>query len=153
MISGLCSFKYKFVSLQGLVDARGTRGAAICCASNVCCALVVVWAGVQAALHSPTLLYNSMETFFLSHAYLVEHCNAPVRRSLMDTIDWSYRMIGIRGPRGVRSLAYLALDEIATKLKSSKSRICKARCVSVTRGVLFYSVFLQRCLVAPHPEH
>ena len=48
----------------------------------------------------------------------------------------------IRGPRGVRSLAYLALDEIATKLKSSKSRICKARCVSVTRGVLFYSVFL-----------
>lgn len=48
-----------------------------------------------------------METFFLSHAYLVEHCNAPVRRSLMDTIDWSYRMIGIRGPRGVGRTSFL----------------------------------------------
>ena len=48
-----------------------------------------------------------METFFLSHAYLMEHFHAPVRRSLMDAIDWSYRMIGIRGPRGVGRTSFL----------------------------------------------
>lgn len=44
---------------------------------------------------------------FKSHAYLMEHFNAPVRRSLMDTIDWSYRMIGIKGPRGVGRTSFL----------------------------------------------
>ncbi|RRD76243.1 ATP-binding protein [Alloprevotella sp. OH1205_COT-284] len=48
-----------------------------------------------------------METFFQSHAYLIEHTNAPVRRALMDTIDWSYRLIGIRGPRGVGRTSFL----------------------------------------------
>ena len=38
-----------------------------------------------------------MEAFFRTHRYLVEHVNAPVRRSLMDEIDWSDRMIGIKG--------------------------------------------------------
>lgn len=48
-----------------------------------------------------------LETFYRTHAYLVEHFEAPVRRSLMDTIDWSYRMIGIRGPRGVGRTSFL----------------------------------------------
>ena len=48
-----------------------------------------------------------METFFISHAYLMEHFHAPVRRSLMVSIDWSYRMIGIRGPRGVGRTSFL----------------------------------------------
>ncbi|WP_262480542.1 hypothetical protein [Bacteroides fragilis] len=30
-----------------------------------------------------------METFYRTHAYLVEHTNAPVRRDLMDEINWS----------------------------------------------------------------
>ena len=30
-----------------------------------------------------------MESFYRTHAYLVEHTNAPVRRDLMDEIDWS----------------------------------------------------------------
>ena len=38
-----------------------------------------------------------METFFQTHAYLIEQTNAPVRRALMDSIDWNYRMIGIKG--------------------------------------------------------
>ena len=42
-----------------------------------------------------------MEAFFRTHRYLVEHVNAPVRRSLMDEIDWNDRMIGIKGTRGV----------------------------------------------------
>lgn len=48
-----------------------------------------------------------METFFQTHAFLVEHFNAPIRRSFMDTIDWSYRLIGIRGPRGVGRTSFL----------------------------------------------
>ena len=42
-----------------------------------------------------------MEAFFKTHTYLVEHTSAPVRRTLMDEIDWSHRMIGIKGTRGV----------------------------------------------------
>ena len=42
-----------------------------------------------------------MEAFFRTHTYLVEHTTAPVRRTLMDEIDWSRRMIGIKGTRGV----------------------------------------------------
>ena len=42
-----------------------------------------------------------MESFYRTHAYLVEHTNAPVRRDLMDEIDWSDRLIGIKGTRGV----------------------------------------------------
>lgn len=48
-----------------------------------------------------------METFFQTHAYLIENINAPVRRALMDSIDWSYRLIGIRGPRGVGRTSFL----------------------------------------------
>ena len=48
-----------------------------------------------------------LETFFRTHSYLMEHFNAPVRRALMDGIDWSYRMIGIRGPRGVGRTSFL----------------------------------------------
>ena len=48
-----------------------------------------------------------METFFQTHAYLIEHTNLPVRRALMDSIDWSYRLIGIRGPRGVGRTSFL----------------------------------------------
>jgi hypothetical protein len=37
----------------------------------------------------------------------VEHTKAPVRRTLMDEIDWSDRMIGIKGPRGVGKTTFL----------------------------------------------
>lgn len=42
-----------------------------------------------------------MEAFYRTHAYLVEHTNAPVRRDLMDEINWNDRLIGIKGTRGV----------------------------------------------------
>ena len=48
-----------------------------------------------------------MEAFFRTHRYLVEHVNAPVRRTLMDEIDWSDRMIGIKGPRGIGKTTFL----------------------------------------------
>ena len=48
-----------------------------------------------------------MEAFFRTHRYLVEHTSAPVRRTLMDEIDWSDRMIGIKGTRGVGKTTFL----------------------------------------------
>ena len=46
------------------------------------------------------------EAFFRTHTYLVEHTDAPVRRTLMDEIDWSARLIGIKGTRtGARNCA------------------------------------------------
>ncbi|MCH4147255.1 MAG: AAA family ATPase [Prevotella sp.] len=47
------------------------------------------------------------EAFFRTHAYLVEHSNAPVRRTLMDEIDWNDRLIGIKGTRGVGKTTFL----------------------------------------------
>jgi len=56
-----------------------------------------------------TFLYKArqMEAFFRTHRYLVEHVNAPVRRTLMDEIDWNDRMIGIKGTRGVGKTTFL----------------------------------------------
>lgn len=48
-----------------------------------------------------------MEAFFRTHNYLVEHTDAPVRRRLMDEIDWNDRMIGIKGSRGVGKTTFL----------------------------------------------
>ncbi|WP_304060482.1 ATP-binding protein [Hoylesella loescheii] len=48
-----------------------------------------------------------MEAFFRTHAYLVEHTNATLRRTLMDEIDWDDRMIGIKGTRGVGKTTFL----------------------------------------------
>lgn len=48
-----------------------------------------------------------MEAFFRTHSYLLEHVNAPVRRGLMDEIDWRDRMIGIKGARGVGKTTFL----------------------------------------------
>ena len=48
-----------------------------------------------------------MESFFRTHRYLLEHLNAPVRRDLMDEIDWSCRLIGIKGTRGVGKTTFL----------------------------------------------
>lgn len=48
-----------------------------------------------------------METFFRTHAYLVEHTNVSVRRALMDEINWSDRLIGIKGTRGVGKSTFL----------------------------------------------
>ena len=48
-----------------------------------------------------------MEAFFRTHRYLVEHVNAPVRRTLMDEINWNDRLIGIKGTRGIGKTTFL----------------------------------------------
>lgn len=49
-----------------------------------------------------------MEVFYRTHNYLVDHIgNNLVRRDLMDEIDWSDRLIGIKGTRGVGKTTFL----------------------------------------------
>ncbi|MDR0988280.1 MAG: AAA family ATPase [Prevotellaceae bacterium] len=48
-----------------------------------------------------------MEAFYRTHAYLVEHTHAPVRRELMDEINWNDRLIGIKGTRGIGKTTFL----------------------------------------------
>ena len=48
-----------------------------------------------------------METFYRTHQYLIEHTNAPIRRGLMDEINWDDRLIGIKGTRGVGKTTFL----------------------------------------------
>ena len=69
-----------------------------------------------------TLNAKGMEPFYQAHSFLLEHVNAPVRRSLMDTIDWSYRLIGIRGPRGVGRTSFLL--QYAQEYFDSRLRQC-----------------------------
>lgn len=53
------------------------------------------------------LVFRTMESFIRTHNYLVEHVNAPVRRLLMDEVDWTHRLIGIKGSRGVGKTTFL----------------------------------------------
>ncbi len=48
-----------------------------------------------------------MESFFRTHQYLVKHVNSRVKRLLMNEIDWSHRLIGIKGSRGVGKTTFL----------------------------------------------
>ena len=38
---------------------------------------------------------------------MVEHTNSPVKRELMQEIDWNRRLIGIKGTRGVGKTTFL----------------------------------------------
>lgn len=49
-----------------------------------------------------------MEAFYRTHQYLLSHLSTHlVRRGLMDEIDWSERLIGIKGSRGVGKTTFL----------------------------------------------
>ncbi len=48
-----------------------------------------------------------MDSFYETHANLVENTNGKLRRSLMDDIDFGARLIGIKGTRGVGKTTFL----------------------------------------------
>ena len=78
-----------------------------------------------------------MEAFYQTHAYLVEHTNAPVRRTLMDEINWNDRLIGIKGTRGVGKTTFLLqyAKEYFGSDKYSSSRDGVKSCVSATTSI------------------
>ncbi len=48
-----------------------------------------------------------VESFFRTHKYLIDHLGSPVRRELMDEINWNSRLIGVKGCRGVGKTTFL----------------------------------------------
>ena len=48
-----------------------------------------------------------LDVFFRIHDYLVAHSQTPIRRLLMDEIDWNDRLIAIKGGRGVGKTDFL----------------------------------------------
>lgn len=50
-----------------------------------------------------------LESFYRIHKNLILQVNASVRRLLMDEIDWSDRLIGIKGCRGVGKTTFLLM--------------------------------------------
>lgn len=48
-----------------------------------------------------------LKAFFQTHDFLVEHSKMPIRRLLMDEINWSDRLIAIKGGRGVGKTDFL----------------------------------------------
>ena len=63
---------------------------------------------------------NMLDAFYRIHDYLVEHSSMPIRRLLMDEINWDDRLIAIKGGRGVGKTDFLLsrAKEIETEWKN-----------------------------------
>ena len=61
-----------------------------------------------------------IEAFYRTHQHLVDNLGSPVRRSLMDEINWNDRLIGIKGSRGVGKTTFL-LDFASKYHKEDRS--------------------------------
>lgn len=75
-----------------------------------------------------------MEAFYKTHNYLVEHTQAPIRRTLMDEINWNDRLIGIKGTRGVGKTTFL-LQYAKEKFGSSRS------CLYINMNNFYFSQY------------
>ena len=72
-------------------------------------------AQIQAAARKALLA-----VFFRIHDFLVAHASMPLRRQLMDEIDWNDRLIAIKGGRGVGKTDFLLtrINEIETEWRN-----------------------------------
>ncbi len=76
-----------------------------------------------------------LETLFRTHQYLLEHLGSPVRRALMDEINWRDRLIGIKGSRGVGKTTFLL--QYALENFSPEDR----RCLYVNMNSFFFQTY------------
>ena len=72
-----------------------------------------------------------LDAFFRIHDFLVEHSKMPIRRQLMDEINWNDRLIAIKGGRGVGKTDLLLSRakeiEIETKKKEEEEAAMNPR--------------------------
>ena len=72
-----------------------------------------------------------LDAFFRIHDFLVDHAKMPIRRQLMDEINWEDRLIAIKGGRGVGKTDLLLSRakeiEIETKKKEEEEAAAKPR--------------------------
>ena len=52
-------------------------------------------------------IITMLDAFFKIHDFLVAHSSMPIRRQLMDEVDWNDRLIAIKGGRGVGKTDFL----------------------------------------------
>ena len=75
-----------------------------------------------------------MESFYRTHRYLIEHTDVPIRRGLMDEINWEDRLIGIKGTRGVGKTSFL-LQYAKEKFGTDRS------CLYLNMNNLYFSSY------------
>jgi len=70
-----------------------------------------------------------LDAFFRIHDYLVEHAHMPIRRQLMDEINWDDRLIAIKGGRGVGKTDFMLTraKEIETEWRNMPEPVEKGR--------------------------
>ena len=70
-----------------------------------------------------------MNSFFRIHDFLVAHSFMPLRRSLMDEINWDDRLIAIKGGRGVGKTDFLLsrVKEIETEWRNTPDPVAEGR--------------------------
>lgn len=73
-----------------------------------------------------------VQAFFKTHKYLLEHLEVPVKRGLMDKVNWQERLIGIIGARGVGKTNFL-LDYVSSNHGMDKS------CLYINLNNLYFS--------------
>jgi len=64
---------------------------------------------------------DRVQSFFETHKYLIENLEIPLRRKLMDQINWDHRLIGIKGTRGIGKTDFLLSF---AKLKYGTDKSC-----------------------------
>ena len=88
-----------------------------------------------------------LNAFFRIHDYLVAHSTMPIRRLLMDEINWDDRLIAIKGGRGVGKTDFLLtrIKEIETEWRAKMAEEeanapTKRRSSKVSRPCLYVSM-------------
>lgn len=78
--------------------------------------------------------YNKdiVQSFFETHKFLIDNLRVPIRRKLMGQIDWTHRLIGIKGTRGIGKTDFL-LDFAKTTYGSDKA------CLYVNLNNLYFT--------------
>ena len=89
-----------------------------------------------------------LKSFFKTHDYLIERVQVPLRRQLMDEINWDDRLIAIKGGRGVgktdflltraKELRAMELEEDAKK-RFRKGSVPKRRSLYINFDNFFFT--------------
>jgi len=91
------------------------------------------------------LQQTMLNAFFRIHDYLVAHASMPIRRRLMDEINWDDRLIAIKGGRGVGKTDFLLsrIKEIETEwanMPEPEKKGRKKKSLKDVRPCLFVSM-------------
>ena len=82
----------------------------------------MLWKDIRARGESYQQNKEEVDNLHRTHTYLLRHGRAGLQRRLMDEIDWSQRIIGIKGSRGVGKTTFL-LDYARTSTSTNSASL------------------------------